>query len=406
MKQPAISNLSSLISNLSSFLFYLLSPRIPLWGIIGGLSFLCIPAFSQTTPESVLATAQLVNGYFMKTVPDPTVPTFVKKERPSHLWTRAVYYEGLMALYSIDPKTEYLDYTDRWGEFHKWTPRGGVSTTDADNQCCGQTYLDRYMMTKEPRMIEHVRENLEHQMSTKIGWWTWVDAIQMALPVYSKMYRITGDRRYADHAMKMYTWTRDTLAGGLFNEKEGLWWRDKDYVPPYREADGSNCYWSRGVGWAYVAIVKAMEDFSSRPMNKQMKRHYKLLQRDFRMMSEALLRCQRADGLWNVSLICPSNYGGKELTGSALFLCGLSWGIRQGLLPAKRYRSACDRAWTAMVNDCVHPDGFLGFVQGTGKEPASAQPVTHDRHPDFEDFGTGCFLLGAAEYYKLLRQIT
>ncbi len=360
-------------------------------------------AFSQATAESVLATARLVNNYFMNSVPDPTLPTFVKKERPSHLWTRAVYYEGLMALYGIDPQSTYLDYTDRWAEFHKWTPRGGVQTTDADNQCCGQTYLDRYMMTGEQKMMELVRENLEYQMGTKVGWWTWVDAIQMAMPVYTKMYRITGDTRYADHAMKMYTWTRDSLAGGLFNRKEGLWWRDKDYVPPYREADGSNCYWSRGCGWVYVAMVKAMEDLSSRPMDKSIRRHYRLLQKDFQKMSEALLCCQRADGLWNPSLVCPTNYGGKELTGSALFLCGMSWGIRHGLLSARRFRPVCDRTWNAMVTDCVHPDGFLGYVQGTGKEPASAQPVTYDRHPDFEDFGTGCFLLGAAEYYLLIK---
>lgn len=363
-----------------------------------------VATYSQPTAEEVLAAARNVNAYFMNAVPDPTVPTFVKRERSSNLWTRAVYYEGLMALYGIDPKAEYLDYTDRWGEFHGWQPRGNVHTTNADDQCCGQTYLDRYMMTAEPRMMEHVRENLEHQMTTKVGWWTWVDAIQMAMPVYSKMYRITGDKRYAEHMMKMYTWTRDTLAGGLFNEKEGLWWRDKDYVPPYRETDGSNCYWSRGCGWAYVAIIKAMDDLSARPMDKQMRRHYRLLRKDFLRMSAALLRCQRTDGLWNPSLLCPANYGGKELTGTALFLCGMSWGIRNGLLSARRYRPACDRAWKAMATDCVHPDGFLGYVQGTGKEPASAQPVTYDRHPDFEDFGTGCFLLGAAEYYRLLKQ--
>ena len=366
-------------------------------------AFLCfLPTYAQSTAEEVLATARKVNDYFMQQNPDPTLPTNVGKVRPSHLWTRAVYYEGLMALYAIDPSPAYLEYTDRWGEFHGWKPRDGVLTKDADNQCCGQTYLDRYMMTSDRKMMEHVQENLELQMQTKIGWWTWVDAIQMSLPVYTKMYRITGDSRYADHAMKMYTWTRDSLAGGLFNEEEGLWWRDKDYVPPYKEADGSNCYWSRGCGWAYVAIIKAIEDFCSRPMTEEMKLHYQLLLNDFLSMSAALLRCQRSDGLWNPSLVCPTNYGGKELTGSALFLCGMSWGIRHGLLPAQDYRPACDRAWNAMSTDCVHPDGFLGYVQGTGKEPASAQPVTYDRHPDFEDFGTGCFLLGAAEYYQLL----
>ena len=366
-------------------------------------AFLCfLPTYAQSTAEEVLATARKVNDYFMQQNPDPTLPTNVGKVRPSHLWTRAVYYEGLMALYAIDPSPAYLEYTDRWGEFHGWKPRDGVQTKDADNQCCGQTYLDRYMMTSDRKMMEHVQENLELQMQTKIGWWTWVDAIQMSLPVYTKMYRITGDSRYADHAMKMYTWTRDSLAGGLFNEEEGLWWRDKDYVPPYKEADGSNCYWSRGCGWAYVAIIKAIEDFCSRPMTVEVRRHYQLLLNDFLSMSAALLRCQRSDGLWNPSLICPTNYGGKELTGSALFLCGMSWGIRHGLLPAQSYRPACDQAWSAMFTDCVHPDGFLGYVQGTGKEPASAQPVTYDRHPDFEDFGTGCFLLGAAEYYQLL----
>ena len=356
----------------------------------------------ESSPERVLQTARLVNSYFMQKHPDPTTPTNVRRQRSSNLWTRAVYYEGLMALYAIDPDTAYLNYTDRWAEFHQWTPRDGVRTTNADNQCCAQTYLDRYMQEHNDIMFVRVKENLDHQIRTKIGWWTWVDAIQMAMPVYTKMYRITGEERYLEHAMKMYIWTRDTLAGGLFNEREGLWWRDKDFVPPYKEPDGSNCYWSRGCGWAYAALVKAMEDISSRPLTSRSHSHLKLLTRDFRKMSRALRKCQRTDGLWNPSLLCPTNYGGKELTGSALFLYGMSWGLRNGILKPRHYLPACHKAWAAMVRDCVHPDGFLGYVQGTGKEPKSAQPVTSDRVPDFEDFGTGCFLLGAAEYYTLL----
>ena len=356
----------------------------------------------ESSPERVLQTVRLVNSYFMQKHPDPTTPTNVRRQRSSNLWTRAVYYEGLMALYAIDPDTAYLNYTDRWAEFHQWTPRDGVRTTNADNQCCAQTYLDRYMLEHKDIMFVRVKENLDHQMQTKIGWWTWVDAIQMAMPVYTKMYRITGEERYLEHAMKMYIWTRDTLAGGLFNEREGLWWRDKDFVPPYKEPDGSNCYWSRGCGWAYAALVKAMEDISSRPLTSRSHSHLKLLKRDFRKMSRALRKCQRTDGLWNPSLLCPTNYGGKELTGSALFLYGMSWGLRNGILKPRHYLPVCHKAWAAMVRDCVHPDGFLGYVQGTGKEPKSAQPVTSDRVPDFEDFGTGCFLLGAAEYYTLL----
>lgn len=351
--------------------------------------------------RDVLEMARKVNGYFMKKYVDPTKPTNVGRIRPSNLWTRGVYYEGLMALYEIDADKRYLDYTDSWADFHQWTARNGIKTCHADDQCCEQTYLDRYMMTREERMIEHVRENLDQQMKTKIGWWTWIDAIQMSMPVYSKMYRATGEQKYIDHAMKMYTWSRDTLAGGLFNAPEGLWWRDQDYVPPYQEPDGKNCYWSRGSGWVYAALVRVLSDLQAMPKNKTTKRYYKQLKRDFVLMSAALLSCQREDGLWNASLV-STNYEGKELTGTSLFLYGFSWGIRNKILKAKDYEEACHRAWKGLVRDCVHRDGFLGYVQGTGKDPSAGQPVTYTKVPDFEDYGTGCFLLGAVEYYKML----
>ena len=218
------------------------------------------------------------------------------------------------------------------------------------------------------------------------------------MPVYMQAYKVTGERRYADHAMKMYLWTRNTLAGGLFNTKEGLWWRDKDYVAPYATPDGKNCYWSRGNGWVYAALVRCMNLLS--PKDK----YYKQLKKDFLLMSEALRKCQRAeDGLWNPSLVSYADYGGKEMTGTALFLYGMAWGIQKGYLKAAVYRPVCDRAWAALVRDCVHPDGFLGWAQGTGKDPSAGQPLSYTKVPDFEDYGTGCFLLGGTEYYKLVR---
>ena len=367
--------------------------------------------------SEVMNTLRQVNNYFMAKHSDPTLPTNVGRIRPSSLWTRGVYYEGLMALYEIDADERYIDYTDRWACFHQWTPRNGVKTNDADDQCCGQTYVDRYLQSGGKEKIIHVITNLNNQMSTPntkasvkqalretnangelYGWWTWIDAIQMAMPLYMQVYKVTGDRRYADHAMKMYRWTRDTLAGGLFNEREGLWWRDKDFVAPYQTPDGKNCYWSRGNGWVYAALVRCMNQLSPKDQ------YYKELKKDFLLMSSALKVCQRPeDGLWNPSLVSYADFGGKEATGTALFLYGMAWGIRKGILKEKKYKSVCDRAWEGLVRDCVHPNGFLGWVQGTGKAPSDGQPLSYTKVPDFEDYGIGCFLLGGTEYYKLVK---
>ena len=348
--------------------------------------------------KEIIEAVRRTNDYFMSKYSDPTLDTYVKKRRTSNLWTRAVYYEGLMALYEVDRQQRYLDYTDRWADYHGWMARGGVEATDADNQCCQQTYIDRHIQSQLRKDLSKVKENLDYQISTRRhDYWTWIDAIQMAMPVYAKYAQLTGQPEYLDYAMKSYIWTRDTLAGGLFNKREGLWWRDKDYVPPYKEKDGNNCYWSRGNGWVYAALVRVMETLDRKDSS------YKTLRRDFILMSKALARCQREDGFWNVSLHSPVTYCGPEMTGTSLFLYGMAWGVRHGILKKRDYDAVMEKAWHAM-RTCVHPDGFLGWNQGTGKDPSAGQPVTFTSVPDFEDYGTGCFMLGAIEYYRMLSE--
>ena len=79
----------------------------------------------------------------------------------------------------------------------------------------------------------------------------------------------------------------------------------------------------------------------------------------------------------------------------------MAWGMNNGLLSREEFLAPTLKAWNAMVEQAVHDNGFLGYVQGTGKEPKDGQPVAYDSVPDFEDYGTGCFLLAGTEIYRL-----
>ena len=364
---------------------------------------LAVPVFAGDALPSrrdILRTLVKVNDYYLSNHPDPLagIPYYSRKKvYEANIWTRAVYFEGLMALYSIYPDNRYYDYAYNWGDGFKWGMRRDNTTTrDADNYCCGQTYVDLYRLTPEPKMLTKTKACMNMLVNTpQVGDWTWIDAIQMGMPLLAKMSALTGDPRYREKAWKMYSWTRDTLAGGLYNEKEGLWWRDKDFVPPYKEPNGKNCYWSRGNGWVVAALVRVLDEI---PADDP---HRATYVSDLRAMLEAAAKCRRDDGFWNVSMHDGGNYGGKELTGTALFVYGMAWGINNGILDRKKYLPIVAESWNAMVEDAVHPDGFLGYVQGTGKEPKDGQPVTYDSVPDFDDYGTGCFLLAGSEVYKL-----
>lgn len=419
---------------------------------------------AQLQRQDVVTAMERANDYFLKKYPDPGKPTFVKKERPSNLWTRGVYFEGLMALAEVERLTGstkheiYKKYIYDWGEAHKWLPRNGVTTRDADDYCCCQTYLDiyQYVRSASTSAAERKREDKirgselliaptkecmdnviaagsipwmvggQEKSAGSAGDWTWIDAIQMGLPVFSKLARLRhfeGDKepsRYTEQGWKMYETTRNMIGGGLFNANEGLWWRDKDFVPPYQEPNGANCYWSRGNGWVYAALVRAMDAMLLangaqvpqywEPLDTKkwtdigVDAHFNDYKKDYLAMTKALVKCQRADGFWNVSLHDASNYGGVELSGTSLFIYGMAWGVRHGYLPKKKYAPMICRAWEAMVKTCLHANGFLGYVQGTGKEPKDSQPVTYTKEPDFDDYGLGCFLLCGSEIFRMLEK--
>jgi len=357
--------------------------------------------YAQAAPKKkeVLKAMTLANKYFMAKWPDPGKSIITNRERPSNIWTRAVYYEGLMELYRIDKKKAYIDYAYDWGNKHKWGLRDGIRTRNADNQCCGQTYIELFLKSKDSTHIRDIKASIDLMVqSEKQDDWNWIDALQMAMPVYTRLGAIYQDTSYYRKMYELYSFAKYKHGGnGLYNAAEQLWWRDKDFVPPYKEPNGEDCYWSRGNGWVVAALVRTMQWLPKTDP------HFAEYLQDYKAMLKALLPIQRADGFWNVSLHDSTHFGGKELSGTALFVYGMAWGINHQVIDKETYLPVLGKAWNALVQDCLHPTGMLGYVQGTGKEPKDGQPVGYTNIPDFEDYGLGCFLLAGSEVYQLKR---
>ena len=347
--------------------------------------------------DTVLHQMELANTYFMEKWPDVGKTIVTNKERPSHIWTRGVYYEGLMALHEIYPKKEYYKYALDWANFHEWGFRSGNITRNADDYCAAQTYIDLYNLEPLPEKLKNTRATMQKFLHTpQNNDWDWIDAIQMGMPVFAEMGVLEKDDRYFEKMYQMYMYSRDTEGDkGLFNEEDGLWWRDADFDPPYTEPNGEDSYWSRGNGWVIAALAKVLdivpEDIPHRDQYIK----------DLKTMAEALVKVQRKDGFWNVSLHDETNYGGKELSGTALFVYAMAYGVNNNILDEEKYLPVIENAWNALVTESLHENGFLGYVQSTGKEPKAGQPLSYDKIPDFEDFGLGCFLLAGSEVYKM-----
>lgn len=362
------------------------------------LNVTSLKAHESLNKAVILEKMTSANDYFMNKWPDPTIDIVTDKTRPSNIWTRATYYEGLMAMYRIDPKEDYYNYAVQWAEGHNWEPAyGGTTTRNADNQACGQTYIELYQIDQQEKRIEKIKAVIDNMIdSSEIDDWWWIDALQMAMPVFAKLGTVYQDTSYFDRMHDMYMFTKTQHGtNGLYNTEDQLWWRDEDFDPPYTSPNGENTYWSRGNGWVFAALARTLDVIPDDELHRE---EYITT---FKEMAEALIAVQREDGFWNVSLHDPDEYGGKETSGTAFFTFGLAWGVNKGLLTDPVYRNSAIMGWEGMVNDALHEDGFLGYVQSTGKQPSDGQPVTYDKTPNFEDYGLGAFLLAGSEIYKM-----
>src|SRR5690606_18130945 len=114
--------------------------------------------------------------------------------------------------------------------------------------------------TKDER-IKDIKAAVDGMLaSERVDDWWWIDALQMAMPVFTRLGVMYNDTRYYDKMYELYNYSKTKHGGnGLWNPEDKLWWRDKDFVPPYKEPNGEDCYWSRGNGWVVAALVRTLD---------------------------------------------------------------------------------------------------------------------------------------------------
>src|SRR6186997_2561154 len=192
-----------------------------------------VSAQKLPSKKKILKPLRQANEYFMNKWPDPGKEIVTERARPSNIWTRGVYYEGLMGLYSIEQKKKYIDYAVDWGNKHKWGLRNGITVRNADDHCCGQTYIDLYLIDKQPERIRDIKASIDLMVkSEKADDWSWIDALQMGMPVFTRLGVMYNDTSYFRKMYDLYSFAKYKHGDkGLYNAEDHLWWRDKDFDP-------------------------------------------------------------------------------------------------------------------------------------------------------------------------------
>ncbi len=303
------------------------------------------------------------------------------------IWTESVLYSGFMAASESTGDPKYRDAMMSMGKKFNWTLRNRLP--NADDQSIAQTYLELYLRAgkgADQGMITPTRNDLDSVIGfttlkpgdPRIPWW-WCDALFMAPPVWARMYAVTGEHKYIDYLDAQWQATSKLL----YDQDEHLYARDASYIPK-RAANGKKIFWSRGEGWVMGGIVRTLQYL---PKDDAQRGFYI---EQLREMSKRVASLQDVDGLWHASLLDSEDFPLPEVSGSALFVYSMAWGVNEGVLDRKTYGPVVEKGWAGLLKH-VYADGRLGCIQQTGAEPTPYLPTSNF------NYGVGAFLLAASE---------
>jgi len=296
-----------------------------------------------------------------------------------------------------------------------------------------------------------------------LDWW-WCDAIYMGLTFFTNMSNVTGNFHYIEVAFDSYMYWRNILAnredsnppvysgsqqfgimpiepaghGGCI----GLWHRDTDLLNRMRNSDQTSpfdgqqwpfpapqnpegvearpTFWGRGNGWVFVGIAKTLlalnQDLYFEGNINRFDEIWNEYAADLAIMARTLRHYQREDGTWNVSIIDPYWFPGRETTGTSAFIYGIAIGIQLGILDPVLYMPVIEKGLAQLLGmrhtETVVtpqtqsifwggiPQGRMGYMQSVGFHAYSYFDEAHVRYRS-SAFGYGLFIHALAAVLRM-----
>ena len=336
-----------------------------------------------------------------------TVNTYWQTNNPAEVrafWDNAAYHTGNIEVYKLLQDRQMLDYSIRWAEHNHWM---GATETDpakwkyrnygegqdyvlfGDWQICFQTYIDLFQIENLELRIKRAKEVMGYEADSRANdYWWWADALYMVMPVMTKMYRLTGERKYLDKLYQNILYS-DSI---MLDLETGLYFRDGKYVyPKHQTNSGKKDFWARGDGWVLAGLAKVLQDMPQDYVRQP------FFVEKYQNLARGVKKLQQPEGYWTRSMMDPQQAPGPETSGTAFFCYGMLWGVNNGYLPKKEFAPAIEKAWNYLTTTALQKDGKVGYVQPIGERAIPGQKVDADSQANF---GVGAFLLAACEYYR------
>jgi unsaturated rhamnogalacturonyl hydrolase len=257
---------------------------------------------------------------------------------------------GLLDVYDLDKRKDYLDYLKRVGD---------------------------YIINKQVKFADGtLARNGPRKMTL------WADDLYMSVPYLARMGKLTGDKKYFDFAIKQV----ENFNRYIYDPSTGL------YFHAFYNDENMNgvARWGRCNGWVALAQVELLDNLpANHPKRAELT---KLLLRQIVGYS----RYQDTSGMWHQLLDRPDSYSESSVT--AMFVYAVAKAVNEGWIN-KRFLTIAQNGWNALANKITDDGQVPDICIGTSIEEDISYYNNRPRALN-DTHGLGAFLMAGAEMIK------
>jgi rhamnogalacturonyl hydrolase YesR len=257
---------------------------------------------------------------------------------------------GLLDVYALDPRKDYLSYLNRVGDYivHKQV-----------------RFPDGTLARNNPRKMT-----------------LWADDLYMSVPFLARMGKLTRNQRYFDFAIKQV----ENFNKYIYDPTTGLY-----FHAFYDDANMNGvARWGRCNGWVAMAQVELLNNLPrNHPKRSEL---IKLLERQIVGFS----RYQDTSGMWHQVLDKPQSYLESSVT--AMYVYTVAKAVNEGWIN-KRFITIAQRGWDALTKKITANGEIPDICIGTSVEEDISYYFNRPRETN-DTHGLGAFLMAGAEMIK------
>jgi unsaturated rhamnogalacturonyl hydrolase len=286
---------------------------------------------------------------------------------PFRKWAfgEAIALEGLLEAAQVAGRSAYRDRVEA---MCRETLVRGVGTSAEDHLAPAAVFLDLYSLTRDAdwlaatRALVALHEQLPRTFQGALlvrahqpgwAWQIWVDSMDLLGPLYARFAVASGEPQWLERAIELMLAYAHHL-----QQENGLFMHGYDV-----HAGPNGHLWARGQGWALLGMADVLRVCAAQAA-VNLPGAQELRERCMQLVS-ALLRTQRASGLWTIVVDHPETY--EETTLGAMFVRAIDTLSHAGF-PLPAGTDKVQEKAIAAVRRHVDVNGALGLV-------SSATPV-------------------------------